>query len=120
MDHNIRSLYPFFKHNAGLVYVDNAATTQKPKMVIDRISHFYAYENAPVGRSLYSLAEEATEKYEQVRSDVANFIGASHASEIIFTHGATESINMIAFSFLFLIVSLFHLVQFVILIRFLL
>jgi len=79
-----------------LVYFDNAATTQKPKAVIDAISTFYAYENAPVGRSIYTLAEQATSRYEAARETVAQFLGAYDATEIVFTAGATAASNMIA------------------------
>lgn len=78
-----------------VVYFDNAATTHKPQPVIDRISQFYAHEYASIGRGIYTLAEQATAAYESARGTVARFIGAQQ-DEIIFTHGATESINMIA------------------------
>lgn len=78
-----------------IIYFDNAATTHKPQAVIDRISQFYAHEYASIGRGIYALAEQATAAYESARQTVAHFIGAQ-TDEIIFTHGATESINMIA------------------------
>jgi len=79
-----------------LIYVDNAATTQKPQAVINAVQDFYTHHNAPIGRGLYPLAEQATALYEKARATVANFLGARDASEIVFTHGATESINMVA------------------------
>ncbi len=87
--------FPIFSHHKKLIYFDNAATTQKPQQVIDTISDFYAYHNAPVNRGMYQLAEEATQLYEDSRATVAQFIGAK-SEEIVFTSGATESINFIA------------------------
>ena len=91
---NLKSDFPFFDKN-DLVYCDSAATSHKPQSVIDRLVKFYSYENAPVHRGLYTLAEKATEQFEEVREEVKDFIGASDASEIVFTHGATEGINMV-------------------------
>lgn len=79
-----------------IIYFDNAATTHKPQQVIDAITHFYAHEYATVGRGLYTLAERATTRYEQARATVARFLGARDAKEIVFTHGATDGINMVA------------------------
>ncbi|MGC2310211.1 MAG: cysteine desulfurase [Candidatus Babeliaceae bacterium] len=93
---NIKKDFPFFIHHPKLVYLDNAATTQKPQAVIDTISHFYAYENAPVHRGIYQLAEKATTHYEKVREQVAAHLNAQDSSEIIFTKGTTESINLVA------------------------
>jgi cysteine desulfurase / selenocysteine lyase len=92
---NVRYDFPFFIHNPSLVYLDNAATTQKPQIVIDRIHHFYSVENAPVHRGFYDLAEQVTEQYEVVRKKIAKFLGAE-SQEIIFTHNATAGINLIA------------------------
>ena len=78
------------------IYLDNAATTQKPESVIAAISECYREINAPIHRGLYALAEEATRRYEQARATVARFIGAPLAEQLIFTHSATESINMVA------------------------
>lgn len=93
---NLKKDFPFFANNPHLVYCDNAATTHKPQVVIDRIAHFYAHENAPVHRGLYHLAEQATTAYEGVREQVREFIGAQDASEIIFTPNATAGINLVA------------------------
>ena len=79
-----------------LAYLDNAATTQKPKSVIDAITNFYENHNSNVSRGVYTLAEEATEIYESGRDAVANFIGTEESGSIIFTSGTTESINLVA------------------------
>lgn len=80
----------------GLHYLDNAATTHKPQVVIDAISDCYLREYGPIHRGLYPLAEAATGRYEQARRELAGFLGAASACEIIFTRSATESINMVA------------------------
>ncbi len=97
--HVLRNQFPFLKKTDGrpLVYFDNAATTQKPQVVIDAITHFYESENAPIHRGIYARAEHATELFENVRTQVARFINAK-PSEIIFTSGATEGINLVASS----------------------
>ncbi len=82
-----------------LVYLDNAATTQKPQCVIDAISRYYTTSNANIHRGNHTLAVHATEAYENVRKKVADYINASSTNEIVFTSGATESINLIAHSF---------------------
>jgi cysteine desulfurase/selenocysteine lyase len=79
-----------------LVYLDNAATTQKPRQVIDAVSGFYASANANIHRGVYALSEQATVAYDAARSRVAQFLGATSASEIVFTRGTTESINLVA------------------------
>jgi cysteine desulfurase / selenocysteine lyase len=79
-----------------LVYLDNAATSQKPQSVIDAISRFYATGNANIHRGVYALSEQATVAYDQARSRVARFLGAAHPSEIVFTRGTTEAINLVA------------------------
>jgi cysteine desulfurase/selenocysteine lyase len=93
---NIKKDFPFFANNPGIIYLDNAATTQKPAVVIDRITQFYEYENAPIYRGIYKHAEAATAAYEAVREQVRECIGAEHADEIIFTHNATAASNLIA------------------------
>lgn len=80
-----------------LVYLDNAATTQKPKYVIDALVNYYENYNANIHRGVHKLAEEATSAYEEVRNKVAKFIGASDDDAVIFTRNATESMNLIAF-----------------------
>jgi len=82
-----------------IVYFDNGATTQKPRIVIDAISEFYREKNSSVHRGVHFLSEKSTEAYEQARETVRHFINAGSTNEIIFTSGATGSINAIAFSF---------------------
>jgi len=79
-----------------LVYLDNAATTQKPQLVIDRITKYYSYENCNIHRGVHYLSQEATAAFEDVRAKVAGFIHAAKSEEIIFTKGTTESINLLA------------------------
>jgi cysteine desulfurase / selenocysteine lyase len=79
-----------------LVWLDNAATTQKPQVVIDRLVHFYEHENSNVHRAAHALAARATDAYEGARSTTADFLGASSAAEIVFTRGTTEAINLVA------------------------
>lgn len=79
-----------------LVWFDNAATTQKPQSVIDRLSYFYEHENSNIHRAAHELAARATDAYEGARNKVAKFLGASSAEEIIFVRGATEAINLVA------------------------
>src|ERR687889_2112065 len=81
-----------------LVYLDNAATTQKPMQVIDAICNYYSEYNSNIHRAVYQIAEEATEEYEKTRDSICKFINARHAEEIIFTRNTTESINLIAHS----------------------
>lgn len=97
---NIRKDFPILsnvRNGHQLIYFDNAATVQKPSSVIKAIADFYAYDYAPIHRGVYTLAEMATEKYEQARTEVARFINAQ-SHEIIFTAGATDSINLIVHS----------------------
>jgi len=82
-----------------LCYLDNAATSQRPKKVIDAIVKYYTETNANVHRGVYSLSQEATDAFESVRSKVARFIGANSEREVIFTKGTTESINLVAQSY---------------------
>lgn len=98
---NIRKDFPIFdlkeKENKPFVYFDNAATTQKPQVVINNILDFYTKNNANINRGIYSSAEYSTTLYENVRDKIAKFINAE-SNEIVFTSGATESINMAALS----------------------
>ncbi len=82
-----------------LVYLDNAATTQKPQSVIDAISHYYTTTNANIHRGNHTLAIQATQSYEEVRRKVAAYLNAPSADQIIFTRGTTESVNLVAYSF---------------------
>lgn len=96
----IREDFPILKRRINgnpLIYFDNAATTQKPKQVIESIKNFYENQNANVHRAVYSLSQEATEIYENAREQIAQFIN-SDSTEVIFTRGTTEAINLVAFS----------------------
>ncbi|UCD65228.1 MAG: cysteine desulfurase [Candidatus Zixiibacteriota bacterium] len=79
-----------------LVYLDNAASSQKPTAVIDALTRYYTHTNANIHRGLHTLAEEATAAYERTREHTARFIGGVKQSEVIFTNGATEAINLVA------------------------
>jgi cysteine desulfurase/selenocysteine lyase len=83
-------------HGHRLIYFDNAATSQKPRAVIDALRHYYEHDNANVHRGLHELSSRATEAYENSRQRVASYLGARSADEIIFTRGTTESINLVA------------------------
>ncbi|HWO94229.1 MAG TPA: cysteine desulfurase, partial [Dehalococcoidia bacterium] len=83
-------------HGRPLVYLDNAATTQKPQVVIDALVEYYTRHNANIHRGLHRLAEEATEAYEATREHVARFIHAASSEEIVFTRNTTEAINLVA------------------------
>lgn len=86
-------------YNRPLVYLDNAATTQKPQAVIDAVSDAYQHWNANIHRGVHHLSQVATQKHEAARKRVAEFLGAGSPNEIVFTKGTTDSINMLAFSF---------------------
>jgi cysteine desulfurase/selenocysteine lyase len=95
----IRRDFPILSERVNgkqLVWLDNAATTQKPKAVIDRLAYFYEHENSNIHRAAHELAARATDAYESARGKVARFIGASSTEEIIFVRGATEAINLVA------------------------
>jgi cysteine desulfurase / selenocysteine lyase len=79
-----------------LIWLDNAATTQKPQGVIDRLAHFYSHENSNIHRAAHELAARATDAYEGARATVQRFLGASSPEEIVFVRGATEAINLVA------------------------
>jgi cysteine desulfurase/selenocysteine lyase len=79
-----------------LIWLDNAATTQKPQAVIDRLVHFYSHENSNIHRAAHELAARATDAYEGARATVQRFLGASSPEEIVFVRGATEAINLVA------------------------
>ena len=82
-----------------LVYLDNGASTQKPQSVIDAINHFYTHDNANVHRGIHTLSQRATDSFEAARSTVRDFLNAQSDAEIIFTRGTTDSINLVASSF---------------------
>lgn len=97
--HRIRSDFPVLDqqvHGHPLVYLDSAASSQKPRAVIQALSHYYERDNANVHRALHELSNRATEAFEAARKKVARFIGAASEDEIIFTRGTTEGINLVA------------------------
>lgn len=91
--------FPIFQQRPGLIYLDNAATSQKPQVVLDAAADYYKRLNSNVHRSAHFLAEEATQAYEAARFAVADFIRAKNKNEIIFTRNATEAINLVARSY---------------------
>jgi len=93
---NLRSRFSLLVDQPDLVYLDSASTTQRVDIVLARLDHYYREMNANVHRGLYSLSEKATTEYEAVRETVRAFIGARETAEILFTHGTTESLNMVA------------------------
>src|SRR5690349_18314000 len=97
----IRKSFPVLErevNNQLLVYLDNAATSQKPQAVIDALNYYYSNYNANIHRGIHTLAEEATAAYEATRKTVQQFINARFSEEIIFTRGATEGINLVAYT----------------------
>jgi cysteine desulfurase/selenocysteine lyase len=97
----IRDEFPILNqrvHGKPLVYLDNAATSQKPRCVIEALNNYYTHYNANVHRGVHVLAERATHAYEEARKAVARFINAPSSNEIIFTRGTTEAINLVAYS----------------------
>ena len=96
---NIKKEFPIFTQKINgkpLVYLDSANSSQKPKVVIDRISNFYETEYSNVGRSVHSLAVKSTNRFEATRDLVKKYMNAAHREEIIFTKGATDAINLVA------------------------
>ena len=99
---DIRSQFPILTQKINgrdLIYFDNAATSQKPSVVIDKIKNYYEKENANIHRGVHSLSQEATAAYEQARHKISSYLNAKSDSEIIFTKGTTDGINLIASSF---------------------
>jgi cysteine desulfurase / selenocysteine lyase len=99
---NIRAQFPILTQRVNgrdLIYFDNAATSQKPSSVIDKIKTYYENENANIHRGVHSLSQEATTSYEQARLKVSNYLNAKSDTEVIFTKGTTDGINLIASSF---------------------
>ncbi len=97
----LQSDFPILQRQVNhhpLVYLDNAASSQKPESVIDTLDDYYRNHNANVHRGIHTLSQEATDLYEGAREKVARFIGAAHSHEIIWTRGTTESINLVAHS----------------------
>ncbi|QEN13683.1 family 2A encapsulin nanocompartment cargo protein cysteine desulfurase [Mycolicibacterium sp. ELW1] len=97
----IRADFPILRETVNgkpLIWFDNAATTQKPQAVIDRLAYFYAHENSNIHRAAHELAARATDAYEEARDTVRRFIGAAKSEQIIFVRGTTEAINLVAYS----------------------
>ena len=94
----IKKDFPIFE-NKNIAYLDSGATTQKPRYVLDKINEYYERSNANPHRGAYSLSVEATELYEGARAKIANFINAKYPEEIIFSKNASESLNLVAYSY---------------------
>ncbi|MBY0441474.1 MAG: cysteine desulfurase [Mycobacteriaceae bacterium] len=97
--HAIRADFPILRETVNgkpLIWFDNAATTQKPQAVIDRLAHFYTHENSNIHRAAHELAARATDAYEEARDTVRRFLGAPRSENIIFVRGTTEAINLVA------------------------
>jgi cysteine desulfurase/selenocysteine lyase len=95
----VRRNFPILKelvNGRPLAWLDNAATTQKPQSVIDRLSYFYEHENSNIHRAAHEIAARATDAYEGARDKIADFLNASSSKEIIFVRGTTEAINLVA------------------------
>jgi cysteine desulfurase/selenocysteine lyase len=102
MLNDIKDQFPIFKNKIKgkkLVYLDSANSSQKPQSVIDAVNNFYANDFSNVGRGIYTLAVNASEKYELTRTNIKKFIGADNETEVIFTKNATESLNLVASCF---------------------
>src|SRR5262249_53065579 len=98
----IREDFPILRqtvHGKPLVYLDNAATTQKPKSVIDALDNYYSADNSNIHRGVHELSERATRAYEEARANVQRLIRSKHSREIIFVRGTTEAINLVAHSY---------------------
>src|ERR1051325_6670166 len=99
---HIRQEFPILAQTVRgrpLVFLDNAATSQKPRSVIDAIRRYYEFDNANVHRGVHTLSERATRDYEGARDKITAYINAAHRHEVIFTRGTTESINIVAQTF---------------------
>lgn len=94
----LRRDFPIFANNPGLVFLDSAASSQKPSAVIDGVANYYRTDYANVHRGVYRLSAKSTELYEAARARVRKFLNAKHDSEIVFVRGATEGINLVAYS----------------------
>lgn len=99
---DIKSYFPILNQQVNghpLVYLDSAATSQKPTQVIEAIKHYYEFDNSNVHRGVHTLGNRATDKYEGAREKVRNFINAKSTEEIIFTRGTTTALNTVASSY---------------------
>jgi cysteine desulfurase/selenocysteine lyase len=100
--HSIRKDFPILRrqvHGKPLVYLDNAATTQKPQAVIDSMVRYYTESNSNIHRGVHSLSEQATREYEEARVKAQHFVNARSSSEIVFVRGATEAVNLVAYGY---------------------
>ena len=95
---NFKEDFPIFK-NTNIIYLDNGATTQKPKQVLEKVNKFYENMNANPHRGAYDLSIKATNAYENARKKVSKFINSSNENQVIFTKNATEALNLIAYSY---------------------
>jgi cysteine desulfurase/selenocysteine lyase len=98
----VRADFPILQqevHGKPLVYLDNAATSQKPRAVIDAIANYYLTDNANIHRGVHLLSERATSAYEQARETVRRFLNARETREVVFVRGTTEAINLVAHAF---------------------
>ena len=98
----VRKDFPILQRSVRgkpLVYLDNAATTQKPHAVLDTLAHYYAHGNANIHRGVHTLSEEATGAYDAARTTVQRFLNARSSREIVFTRNSTEGINLVAQSY---------------------
>ncbi len=99
----LRDDFPILRQEVGghpLVYLDNAATSQKPEAVIEAVGRYYRETNSNIHRGVHTLAERATAQYEDARAKIAGFVNAAEAREIVFTRGTTESVNLVAQAYL--------------------
>jgi cysteine desulfurase/selenocysteine lyase len=98
--HRVREMFPIFRTPGGglFSYLDSAATSQKPDLVLQRMEHYYRTYNANIHRGIYRIAEQATAAYEEARHRVARFVGARSTREVVFTRNTTEAINLVAYS----------------------
>ena len=99
MFENIKNNFPIFKKNPKLIFLDTAASAQKPKSVIDSVSNCYSYEYANIHRVVYKLSNDLTEKFENVRIKTSKYINAENEENIVFTKSATEAINLVVSCF---------------------
>jgi len=93
---NVRADFPLLANNPGLHYLDSAATSQKPRAVLDALREFYETSNANPHRGAYSLSVRATERYHEARVRIARFLGVRDSDCLIFTRGTTEGLNLVA------------------------
>jgi len=96
----IRNDFPMFKNNPNLIYLDSAATSFKPQVVIDKVVEYYSKDNTNIHRGDYDLSYKISKEYDETRKVVANFIGAKDPKEIVFTSGASSSLNLVAYGYL--------------------